>query len=119
MNTFKSEGVVEEVIQLLSDEHGDVAITNIALRHGTTLRTLQRLFQQQVGISPKQFARLERFKHVYSLLQKPTWSKADSLFLSGYFDQPHFNKEFKSFTNENPDKWFSHRNEFANLFMNR
>jgi AraC-like DNA-binding protein len=110
---------LDKIIARIEKENGNISIVEICALHSVTPRTLQRMFQQQVGVTAKQFSRITRFKKVYSLLQQPSLTKSDSLFLTGYFDQPHFNKEFRKFTHENPEKWFAEKNSFSNLFMNR
>lgn len=119
---LKSPPSIDEVsliVKTIEKEKGNISIDNLCDIHNVTPRKLQRLFQQQVGITAKQYARIVRFRTVYALLQKPSLTKSDSLYLTGYFDQPHFNKEFREFTNENPEKWFAENNAFSNLFMNR
>jgi AraC-like DNA-binding protein len=116
-NGFENE--IDSVLETIENKKGDVSIEGLCSDHSITQRTLQRIFQQRVGITAKQYARITRFKTVYALLQKPSLTKTDSIYLSGYFDQPHFNKEFREFTDENPEKWFGANNSFSNLFMNR
>jgi AraC-like DNA-binding protein len=110
---------VDKIIITIEKKNGNISVEEICASHAVSPRTLQRMFQQQVGVTAKQFSRITRFKKVYSLLQQPSLTKSDSLFLTGYFDQPHFNKEFREFTHENPEKWFAEKNLFSNLFMNR
>jgi AraC-like DNA-binding protein len=110
---------IDLILETLDNAQGDVSIEDLCLHHSITPRTLQRIFKQRIGITAKQYARIARFKSVYALVQKPSLTKADSIYLSGYFDQPHFNKEFREFTQEPPEKWFSQNNAFSNLFMNR
>lgn len=109
----------DAILSTIETQKGNVSIEELCQANHLTPRTLQRLFQQRIGITAKQYARIVRFKTVYALLQKSSLTKADSIFLSGYFDQPHFNKEFREFTQENPEKWFGERNAFSNFFMNR
>jgi AraC-like DNA-binding protein len=108
-----------KIIESIDNAKGNISIDTLCSSHNLPSRTLQRMFQQQVGLTAKQYSRIVRFRYVYSLLQKPLLTKNDSLFLSGYFDQPHFNREFREFTHETPAKWFSKTNAFSNLFMNR
>jgi AraC-like DNA-binding protein len=113
------ENEIDPILTTIEKRKGDVSIEELCSHHAITQRKLQRIFQQRVGITAKQYARITRFKTVYSLLQKPSLTKADSVYLSGYFDQPHFNKEFREFTGQHPEKWFAENNAFSNLFMNR
>ena len=109
----------DSILSTIETQSGNISIEELCSSHNLTQRTLQRMFQQRIGITAKQYARIIRFKTVYALLQKPSLTKADSVFLSGYFDQPHFNKEFREFTGEHPEKWFGENNSFSNFFMNR
>lgn len=110
---------ISTILKTIEKTKGDLSIEALCEKHNITARKLQRLFQHQVGVTAKQYARIVRFRTVYALLQKPMLTKADSLYLTGYFDQPHFNREFREFTNESPEMWFSKNHEFSNLFMNR
>ena len=116
---FVDSDETDSILSMIELQKGSVSVDELCKAHHLTPRTLQRIFQQRIGITAKQYARIIRFKTVYALLQKPSLTKADSVFLSGYFDQPHFNKEFREFTQENPEKWFGEQNSFSNFFMNR
>ena len=61
----------------------------------------EKRFRRVVGVSPKQFAYIIKMKAVVnSALNKR--SLADIAFDAGYYDQPHFNKDFKLFTGLTP-----------------
>ncbi|MBT1702199.1 helix-turn-helix transcriptional regulator [Fulvivirgaceae bacterium PWU20] len=61
----------------------------------------EKRFRRVVGASPKQFSYIIRMKHVLQLL-KHNHKFTDLALDSGYFDQSHFNKDFKSFTGQSP-----------------
>lgn len=66
-------------------------------------RQLQRAFQDNIGISPKTYGRIARFKGAYDYVQRhpsATWTEISYHF--GYADQSHFIRDFKEFTGENP-----------------
>ncbi|HEY0652667.1 MAG TPA: helix-turn-helix domain-containing protein [Chryseosolibacter sp.] len=107
------------VVKSIELKRGNVSMGELCDMHNISARTLQRIFQRQVGVTAKQYSRLVRFRTAYAMLQKPLLTKGDALFLTGYFDQPHFNKEFREFTHENPETWFANNHAFSNLFMNR
>lgn len=61
----------------------------------------EKRFRRTVGVSPKQFAYITKMKAVVnSALHKR--SLAEIAFDAGYYDQPHFNKDFKLFTGQTP-----------------
>lgn len=70
-------------------------------------KKLERLFNQQVGLSPKNYLKVMRFKKVYKQVNRQQMSFYDqSFFDAGYYDQMHFIKEFKSFTGLSPSDYY-------------
>lgn len=112
----------DEIIPLINDikaKKGQVSVRDLSGRHKISNRKMERLFLQQVGISAKLYSRLIRFSNVYNLVQQPSFTKAEATYLSGYFDQAHFNKEFREFTGESPEEYFSSNHAFSNFFLKR
>jgi AraC-like DNA-binding protein len=61
----------------------------------------EKRFRRVVGITAKQFSYIIRMRYIISNgLRKQTL--AEVAFNAGYFDQPHFNKDFKLFTGLTP-----------------
>ena len=60
-------------------------------------RHRRRLYQQQIGLAPKQVARIVRFQQALHELRT-----ADEVSLEGYYDQAHFIREFRAFTGMTP-----------------
>ena len=77
-------------------------------------RSLERIFQQHIGISPKTFSRILRFQDSLSSLKQLTHSKQSLTtvgYTHGYFDQSHFIREFQEFTGSSPKKYLSQSDE--------
>jgi AraC-like DNA-binding protein len=110
---------VDHLIHRIQKSNGSIAIRELSSSFKLSTRKIERLFQEQVGISAKQYSRLVRFNHVFQLIQQPDLTKVDISFLAGYFDQSHFNNEFREFTGESPERYFDQNHVFANFFMNR
>lgn len=56
------------ILECLSDiytNNGLISVDNLAKKHLTSERQLERLFKQHLGLSPKKFANLERFPHLW------------------------------------------------------
>ena len=63
------------------------------------MRTLERLFLSQFGISPKRLTRIIRLRRLLSLLQRGNFKNlADPAYICGYADQSHMIKDFKEMT---------------------
>lgn len=98
------DATVHHFVETLRATHGGQPIIEWARTHGVNPRTLERRFLARMGMTPKQFARVERFKHSYR-----HWnSRAAALpsnrraHLEGYYDESHFDREFRHFTGASP-----------------
>lgn len=93
---------------MLYERHGFVNISNIAYESNMSLKTFQRRFVEQVGLTPRLYARIVRFNKavlIKMVHEKESWTSISHQL--GYFDQNHFIKDFKSFAGINPLKLFS------------
>jgi AraC-like DNA-binding protein len=88
--------------------NGAVDIGTLSKQSGYSIRTLDRYFQQFYGVSPKFYARIQRFQHALIRLSQPL-SLAEIALMCGYYDQAHFTKEFSQFTGQSPYQY--RRNE--------
>lgn len=60
---------------------------------GLSRRTLERLFQSEVGVAPKSFARIERLSAIADRLRHGALSWAALAAELGYADQAHLTRE--------------------------
>ncbi len=66
-------------------------------------RQLQRVFKGNLGVGPKSYIQIIRFRKIYDLLQTtPSVSCHDVVFNFGYADQAHFIRDFKAFSGKTP-----------------
>jgi len=64
---------------------------------------LERLFISYVGVTPKKFCKIVRFYDTHKILSKEGIENLSQKVLeNGYFDQAHFNRDFKKLTGVNP-----------------
>ncbi|MEM7370314.1 MAG: helix-turn-helix domain-containing protein [Bacteroidota bacterium] len=82
---------------------------------GIGRRKLERLFHSFIGLSPKTYIQLERFRRVVQLMKdQPGISQAELVVLGGYYDQAHLIRQFKSFAGMTP-RQFRNRNRERHL----
>lgn len=117
LSNLRPTSEIDFILQQIKENNGQVSLKDLSLRTKFSSRKMERLFKQQVGVSPKLYSRLMRFTYAYNLLHQRTLTKAQATYLSGYFDQPHFNKEFREFTGENPEAYFKGDHRFSNFFL--
>jgi AraC-like DNA-binding protein len=85
----------------------DCSIENIASHANMSIKTFERKFIEQVGISPKLFSRIIRFNTAIALkMNNPERSWTDIAHGCGYYDQMHFIKDFKLFSGITPTQYF-------------
>ena len=73
------------------------------------------LFKEQVGVSPKQYLKLMRFQRVIMEIENHVpihWSNFAQE--NGYYDQPHFINEFKSFSGFTPGEYINRKTDTLN-----
>lgn len=114
-----SDHPVEKCLRVMRRTHGMTSVAQVCAEAGVTERQIQRLFENYVGLSPKYYARLLRFSNIFHLMRegKTTW--ADIVFLSGYYDQSHFIRDFKKFTGEDPTAFQFREENLTNFFAKK
>jgi AraC-like DNA-binding protein len=71
-------------------------------------RQIERLYQQQVGLSPKFYSRLLRIEAARRALKQPQQSLTDLGIQMGFYDQSHFIREFKAIIGMTPSAYLEH-----------
>lgn len=97
---------VTYAISEINSSHGDIRVRDLAASCNLSERQLERLFVERVGISPKLYARIQRFRSVLNHLEDPADQGqpkiADVAALYGYTDQSHLIRDFKNFAHQLP-----------------
>jgi AraC-like DNA-binding protein len=106
--------LTEHALYLIHHE-GIVNIGKMARQLQVSQRYLEKEFKKNVGLSPKTYSLIHRFKRMEQQMRNMTmihWS--DMSFASEYHDQNHFIKDFKRFTGLTPSDYLQ-----ENLAMGR
>jgi methylphosphotriester-DNA--protein-cysteine methyltransferase len=91
------------------------AVSDVAGAVGFSHRHFIQLFSNEVGLSPKLFARVRRFQNVVRTTQP--MSEVDCVRVAldcGYYDQAHFNHDFSSFAGITPMQYLERRTAHVN-----
>lgn len=98
--------VATRVVELVRADREIVTVGGLAERAGVNERTLQHLFRQYVGATPKWVIRLYRLVEAASRAQgdeAPNWTAiAHEL---GYVDQAHFTNDFRKIVGRAPGEY--------------
>ena len=85
---------------------GQVRIAALAAAVGWTRRHLARRFAEEIGIGPKDVARIARFAAAGRMARsaaRPGW--ADIAAATGFADQAHLAREFRALSDQSPGDW--------------
>jgi AraC-like DNA-binding protein len=111
------------------EQHGAVAYALrrfMAAPHMTTMAAVTdqiglspkrfiQVFRDETGFAPKTFCRIRRFQRALERIgvhKRVEWS--DVALDSGYFDQAHFNHDFRAFSGINPSSYLAHQTPHRN-----
>lgn len=102
--------------QLIRKNKGLISLNKVQKELRISERTLRRLFDLHVGISPKMFSRVCQFDSAFQQLNTGQFSKlTDVAYENGYADQSHLIRSFKEFTNFSPSEYVKKRDAFQGL----
>ena len=102
---------VDQCLKLIDSNCGQVNVARLAAHLGVSSRQLNRRFQDAIGLSPKEFARVSRFLRALRCLSDHEHrSLTETALECGYFDQAHFNHEFREMAGMAPRELFAFPN---------
>ncbi len=91
------------VMNYIERHKGIVQVKQLEEKFHISERWLEKQFLVQVGLSPKEFARLTRFKSLLlDTMTTPSVSWSKMVYDYGYYDQSHLIRDFKSYTGQSP-----------------
>jgi AraC-like DNA-binding protein len=96
----------------VSDSHGQIKVNEIARNSGYSERQLNRMFITQIGMNIKKYSRLIRFNFVLKNIQKSPLYFAEIAQQAGFFDQAHFDKDFKAISRVSPQEYLKTMSDF-------
>jgi AraC-like DNA-binding protein len=89
---------------------GLTSSASMAERVGFSQRHFIQTFREEVGLTPKLFSRIQRFQQVIRhVAHSASVDWADVALSCGYFDQSHFNHDFREFSGLNPTEYLELR----------
>jgi len=90
-------------------------VASIAAETGYSQARFIRIFHDAVGLTPKLFSRVQRFQAALRRVSARRDINWTSVALEcGYFDQAHFNHDFREFSGLRPTEYLAGRGEFQN-----
>lgn len=101
----KPDPIVSAAVRAIRASHGSVRIAALARALGIAQDPLEKRFRRAIGASPKQYAEILRLRHAIDSHRSGA-SLTRASVDAGYFDQSHFNRDFRAATGESPTRFF-------------
>ena len=94
----------------ISRSGGRADIQRLAAEVGWSRKHLSTQFRRHIGLPPKTMARVVRFNRVIRMLNEDAGARwTDVALRCGYYDQAHFNRDFREFTGGTPSAYLGRR----------
>lgn len=105
---WRTNGLLQQLIALVERRCGDIHISDLAEETGYSARYIGRVFSNNLGLSPKSFAKFIRFQcALRELNETRTVNLAELAVAHGYYDQSHFIREFHDLAAVTPGEYGS------------
>lgn len=92
--------ILESAIEIFEESTNQMSEQQISKKLNISGKQLFRLFKNHLGVNPTQYRQLLRFRNTLDLITQTLQhqSLTEIGLSAGYYDQPHFIREFKSIT---------------------
>ncbi|MGQ0766464.1 MAG: helix-turn-helix domain-containing protein [Gemmatimonadota bacterium] len=111
LDRLRTQHRLDEPVAWIADRirrrHGDVSIEALRARVGLTKSRLASTFREQIGVTPKLYARIHRFRHAVTRLREPSASLSALAVESGFYDQSHLTTEFRELSGLTPGEYLT------------
>jgi AraC-like DNA-binding protein len=97
-----SDMLIQEAVRRIDLGHGACDLAVLCRDLGLSTRQFERRFHTAVGLRPKLFCRIRRFRNVFRVLGEPSGDWARTAIDCGYYDQSHLIRDCKSFSGATP-----------------
>jgi len=97
---------IKLALNMIMQAKGNITIKKLRERLYITERTFERRFTKEVGVTPKQFARIVQFNFSKNQLTEKHYPSLTELsYETGFSDQSHFIRTFKKYTGKTPKEF--------------
>lgn len=113
-NAPEEHRAVRAAVNILGRDAGETKTRDLAAHLGLSQRHFIKVFSNQVGVTPKQFGRVQRFLRALQLTRSnssPDWAEVAAA--CGYFDQSHLIHDFHMLSGLSPTEFHRQRRDRA------
>jgi AraC-like DNA-binding protein len=115
---FEIAPSVKKAIDYIHQEKGNVSIKDIERNCYITSRSLERYFKMYIGLSPKDYAKIFRFKCLMNYIQEHPGVNWNTLCEdNGYYDQTHLTRYFTRYLKMKPTDMVTVDMDYINYLL--
>jgi len=112
----ESDQLLQSSMQIMYASQGNLSIRAMADKLSYSERHVRRMFHKELGISPKELLSIIQFQSLLQELNKNSAASfADIAVKCGYYDQPHFIRNFKRYYGLAPNQVFKSKCPFFTM----
>jgi len=118
--TEEKDDRFEKVLDYIHEMKGGKTLAELEQNSSYTRKTLERHFKKMVGLSPKVYIQIYRFKCLINFLHANpgiTWVQLANQ--TGYYDQSHMSRYFREYLKVSPNSIVQLDMELINYLLNR
>ena len=118
IRAYDNYTVINNALNFIFETKGNISVSELSRNCKVNRRMLERQFKSKIGVSPKIYAQIYRFKFMMNYLtQNPNTSWADLSEIVGYYDQSHLIRYFKEYLQISPNNLVTLDIEFINFIL--
>lgn len=103
LNLERKNRIVTDCLAEMLRHEGRLPVDKLAGEVHVSQRQIERVFKENIGITPKKLSSLFRYQYVWrDALYNKDFCMQDAVFRFGYTDQAHLLKEFKKYHSATP-----------------
>ncbi len=109
LTRLSNVNTISNLTRTVETSKGRITVDMLAKTHCVSNRTLERLFNSSIGISPKEYIKVVRFQEVLKKLRYTDINENlhHVAFEMGYYDNAHLTNEFKRYAGLSPSELVS------------
>lgn len=115
---YERDELVEAVVGRIQRRSGDISMDELERLSGYSARHLERRFRQRVGVSPKLFGRIIRFRRIFDELTADGPAEWVRIALDrGFYDQSHLIRDFRQFAGCTPTQFLATQSNLSRCLL--
>ncbi|MDR1820940.1 MAG: helix-turn-helix domain-containing protein [Oscillospiraceae bacterium] len=105
-DSWRTNELLQLMISAVCASGGEVRVRELEEKTMYSARYINRVFNDNLGLSPKAFCEHVRFQQLISYMNSNSYGRITDIAADyGYYDQSHFTREFKEFTTVTPGSY--------------